>query len=65
MPEQMEWSQVVGALFYFGWSCIGIYVAKTLHEMGASVQELNVKIAVVIEKVGNHDERIRRLEDKS
>lgn len=65
MPESMEWAKVATGLFYCGWSCIGVYVAKTIHDMGASVQELNIKIAVVIEKIGNHDERIKRLEDRS
>ncbi len=33
----------------------GIYIAKSLHE-------LNLKIAVIIEKVDSHEHRINRLE---
>lgn len=64
MQEAMEWGKIATGLFYFGWSCIGVYVAKTLHDLGQSVQELNVNVAVVIEKVSNHEKRIERLEEK-
>ncbi len=29
-----------------------------------SVQELNIKVAVIIEKLETHDERIKRLEER-
>lgn len=64
MSDAMEWSKVASGLFYFGWSCIGIYVAKSLHDMSASVQELNINVAVVIEKVSNHERRIEMLEER-
>lgn len=63
MPEVMEWSQIAGGLFYCAWGCIGIYAAKSLHDLVDSNQELNVKIAVVIEKLGSHERRIERLEE--
>jgi hypothetical protein len=62
--ESMKWGTVAASLFAFGWSCIAIYVAKTLHDLGESVKVLNVNVAVVIEKVTNHERRIERLEDK-
>lgn len=62
--ESMEWSSVAAGLFAFGWSVIALYVAKTLAEMKDSVQSLNVNVAVVIEKVSNHEKRIERLEEK-
>ena len=60
----LEWKDIVPWLFCGGWSCIGIYVANSLRQMSDSVQQLNVNVAVVIEKVGNHEKRIERLEDK-
>ena len=41
----------------FGILGIGGYVAKSLNE-------LNVKIAVVIAQLGAHDERLKRLENE-
>lgn len=43
---------------------IGAYIAACLKELTKSVQELNVKMAVVISTMKGHDERIRRLEEK-
>lgn len=64
MPEIFEWKFVAGSLFAAAWSCIGIYIARSLNEMKDSVQSLNVNVAVVIEKVSNHERRIERLEDE-
>lgn len=64
MPETLEWSAVASVLFFFGWSCIGVYLAKTLHDIGASIKELNVNVAVVIERVANHEKRLEKLEDR-
>ena len=64
MPESMSWTNVASALFFFGWSCIGLFVASTLRDIGQSVKELNINVAVVIEKVSNHEKRIERLEGR-
>lgn len=60
----MEWPQIASGLFIFGWSCIALYVAKCIHDMSTSVQELNIKMAVMIERQSGHEERIRKLEDR-
>jgi hypothetical protein len=39
-------------------------VSKDLDKLITSVDELNVKIAVVIAKVDNHDSRLTKLEEK-
>ena len=41
----------------FGILGVGGYVARSLNE-------LNIKIAVVISRLGDHDERIKKLEKK-
>ena len=60
----MEWSEIAAWLFKGGGACVALYVANTLRELSLSVQALNVNIAVVIEKVANHEKRIERLEDR-
>lgn len=54
-------------LTVIGTVCTGIfgYIATSLGKMGDSVKELNIKLAVVIERLEYHDERIKKLEDKS
>lgn len=46
---------------------IGLFMinelVKTLRKMAASIDDLNVKIAVVCDRVDNHDRRIERLEN--
>lgn len=65
----MDWGTVAQGLFFFGWSCIALWVAKSIDGLKTSadsikdsVGELNLRVAVVIEKVGNHERRIERLE---
>jgi hypothetical protein len=43
-------------------SLIGAYIANKLVHMTNSVDNLNIRIAVVIEKLENHDRRIEKLE---
>lgn len=68
----MEWIQI--APFIFGFMALSIagWIGKSLgdlsrsvSDMKDSVSDLNVHVAVVIEKVGNHEKRIERLEDRS
>lgn len=58
---------ILGSLF----TVIGTLVLRTLNSMntslkeaGKSVAELNVKVAVVIQALEYHDERIKKLEEK-
>ena len=44
---------------------IAAWVANSIDKMRTSVEELNTKIAVVISRTDNHEERINRLEDKN
>ncbi|MFN7262533.1 MAG: hypothetical protein ACK5UJ_01855, partial [Pseudobdellovibrionaceae bacterium] len=67
----MEWNQVVEALFYGGAGLLAMSIKGSIEKLTTSVQELNVKVAVVIqqveehrEKLAPHDERLRELEIK-
>ena len=40
------------------------YVASKLGKLTESIESLNVKIAVVIEKIDSHDHRIKTIETK-
>lgn len=40
-----------------------IYAAKLARDISRSLQELNTRIAVIIEKVDSHEKRLTRLED--
>lgn len=40
-------------------------MSKSIDLAGESVKELNVKVAIVIERIEYHDERIKRLEEKN
>lgn len=65
MPQVLEWSAVVSGLFFFAWSCIGLYVANILRDLNSSVKELNINVAVVIERVASHEKRIEKLEERA
>ncbi len=52
-------------------SCLGTLcvfffnrISKDLGRMTDSVEQLNIKVAVVCEKIENHDNRIKSLEGK-
>lgn len=40
-------------------------MSKAVEVAGKSVEKLNVKVAIVIERIEYHDERIKRLEEKN
>lgn len=40
-------------------------MSKSVEIAGKSVEKLNVKVAVVIERIEYHDERIKKLEERS
>jgi len=65
----MEWKEFASWMFFGGWSLIGLYVANSIKELSNSVSnmkdsmnEQNTNIAVMVEKMGNHEKRIERLE---
>jgi len=68
----MDWNTVAQGLFAFGWGSIAIWVARSIDRLSSAVDEmkdsvsgLNTNVAVVIEKVSNHERRIERLEEKT
>lgn len=57
---------IIGAVLSFiGWvlAMVGRSIAEKFGQMTNSVDTLNIKIAVVIEKLENHDRRIEKLEE--
>ena len=59
----MDWATVAQALFGFMALAIAGWVARSIDKMRASVEELNVKMAVIIERVESHEKRLDRLEN--
>jgi hypothetical protein len=51
---------VIGALLI----AMGGYIARCLSQLTISVQELNIRIAVVVSRMDDHDKRITHLENK-
>ena len=48
-----------GVLSFVGWS-----ISKDIRRLTISVDDLNVKMAVVIEKIQSHERRIQSLEKR-
>lgn len=61
----MEWKDVAEVLFLAGWSAIGLWVARCIEKMQASVEKLNVNVAVIVTKVEGHERRLEKLENDS
>lgn len=68
----MDWGMVAQGLFAFAWGCIAVWVGRSIErltsavdDMKDSVFDLNKHVAVVIEKVSNHEKRIEKLEEKT
>lgn len=68
----MDWNTAAQGLFAFGWGCIAVWVARSIDKLTGSVDamkdsvaDLNTNVAVMFEKVGNHEKRIERLEEKT
>ncbi len=67
----MEVKQIIETLFYATFPIIGallVFIFKTsldtLRNLEKSVEDLNINIAVIVEKTANHEKRIEKLEDK-
>lgn len=58
----LEPSQLIQSVFYGMAALLGTLALNTLRSMSNSINELNVKIAVVISELKNHDARIASLE---
>lgn len=61
----MDWNEVAKSLFGFMALSIAGWVAWSIDKMRASVEELNIRVAVIIEKTEGHEKRISKLEDKN
>lgn len=60
----MEFKDFVQWAFYALLSGCSIYLTSILSGLKLSVDELNIKMATIIEKTSNHERRIEKLEDK-
>ncbi len=64
----MEWQIfILGTLMTFIGS-LGLIILNSMRnavkDAGDSVNKLNIKVAIVIERIEYHDERIKRLEER-
>lgn len=59
-----EFKDFVQWAFYGLISSCFIYLTTILAGLRTSVEELNIKMATIIEKTSNHERRIEKLEDK-
>jgi hypothetical protein len=60
----MEFSQFIEWCFLGILSASSVYGVKVLASLNNSIQDLNVKIAVVIEKVSSHEKRLDKHEEQ-
>jgi hypothetical protein len=67
----LEWNHVVETVFYAIAGLLAFSIKSNMEKLTSSVQELNIKMAVVIQqledhqtKLSAHDERLRDLETK-
>lgn len=59
-----QFSEFVQWGFYSVLTGCAVYLTSILNGLKGSVDELNVKMATIIEKTSNHEKRIEKLEDK-
>jgi len=59
----MEFAKFVEWVFYGLIGGCAVYGVAILSKMNESIQDLNVKIAVVIEKTGSHEKRLDKHDD--
>ncbi len=58
----MEWNQAKDVLLLAVLGAVGSYWSLELRRLRQSADKLNVRLAVVIERLANHDKRIAKLE---
>lgn len=61
----MSFSQFIEWVFYGSIGFAAFRMVGILDQLQASVESLNVKIAVVIQRSDNHEKRIERLEENA
>lgn len=66
----MNFSDFNSTVFWLMLTCIGGFVGYQIKELVKSVQELNLKVAIILEKIevhaeriNEHTERLNKLED--
>jgi hypothetical protein len=62
--KALNWNEVVRYLFYGVAAFMANRATNILDKLEANVNELNVKLAVVVNKTENSDWRIDRVEDR-
>lgn len=60
----MEYAEIAKWFFYSMASGISGYGVYLIKQLVASIADLNVKVAIIIERTENHEKRLDRLEDK-
>ena len=60
----MDWQDVAAYIFGFMALAIAGWVARSIDKMRSSLEELNVKIAIIIFRTDNHEDRLKRLEQR-
>lgn len=60
----IQFTDFVQWCFYGLISGCAIYLTSILSGLKLSVDELNIKMATIIEKTSSHEKRIEKLEDK-
>lgn len=53
--DKLLWGLLAGAV---------MYGSSSLSDMSKSVSQLSERMAVIVEKVGNHDKRIEHIEER-
>lgn len=60
----MEFDKFVEWAFYGVIGSSAVYGVSILSRLNASVNSLNIKIAVILEKIANHEEKIDKLDNR-
>ncbi len=67
----MNYQEVISNIFYATFPIIGVLLVYifnkavgALSDLEKSVEQLNIRIAVIVEKTDNHEKRIEKLEEK-
>lgn len=60
----MDWQDFVQWAFYGMMTGVATYGVHVLSRLQEGVENLNIKIAVVISQIDGHEKRLSRLEDK-
>lgn len=64
LMKEAKFSEFVHWAFQALVLALGTWGVSELSSLNKSIQELNVKVAVIIEKNENHERRLEKLEEK-